>query len=114
MHRDTYLNIVLTLIAVLLTADLWVRIAERPMVAGMAVAQSRSQANRLAPRKTPAQKGVSAIGTEAIDQRAEMIILLQEIGEQFSGLRGLLESGNAKIQVSNPQENPRDRVRFSR
>ena len=69
MRRDTYLNIVLTLIAVLLTADLWVRIAERPLVADTAVAQSRSQANRLAPRKTPPQKGVSAIGTEAIDQR---------------------------------------------
>ena len=114
MRRDTYLNLVLTLIAVLLTADLWVRIADRPLVAETAIAQSRSQANRLGLRKPPPQKGVSAIGTEAIDQRAEMIVLLNGIREQFSGLRGLLESGGIKVQLSEPAENARDRVRFSR
>ena len=112
MRRDTYLNIVLTLIAVLLTADLWVRIADRPFVAETAVAQSRSQANRLGPRKNPPQKGVSAIGTEAIDQRAEMISALNGIREQFNGLRGLLESGGIKVQLSEPSEDARDRVRF--
>lgn len=114
MRRDTYLNIVLTLIAVLLTADLWVRIADRPLVAEPAVAQSRSQANRLGPRKNPPQKGVSAIGTEAIDQRAEMISALNGIREQFNGLRGLLESGGIKVQLSEPSEDARDRVRFPR
>ena len=59
------------------------------------VAQSRSQANRLSLETS--LKGVSAIGTEAIDQRAEMISALNGIREQFNGLRGLLESGGIKV-----------------
>jgi hypothetical protein len=43
-----------------------------------------------------------------------MIVLLNGIREQFSGLRGLLESGGIKVQLSEPAENARDRVRFSR
>jgi len=104
MRKDTYLNVVLTVIAVLLTVDVWTRIAERPVPGEFAVAQSRSQPNRMAPRKTISQKGVSAIGTEAIDQRAQMIEMLAGIREQVGGLRGLLEGGGIKVQVSEKAE----------
>ncbi|MEE2907104.1 MAG: hypothetical protein VX527_04645 [Planctomycetota bacterium] len=110
MRKDTYLNVVLTVIAVLLTVDVWTRIAEQPLPSDIAMAQSRSQPNRKAPRKDIAQKGVSSIGTEAIDQRARMIALLGEIGEQVGGLRGLLEGGGIKVQVSETADSSRSKA----
>jgi len=110
MRKDTYLNLVLAVIAVLLTVDVWTRIAEQPMPGDFAIAQSRSQPNRMSPRKNISQKGVSAIGTEAIDQRAKMIEMLAGIREQVGALRGLLEGGGIKVQVSDPAENSRGRA----
>ena len=110
MRKDTYLNVVLTVIAVLLTVDVWTRISEHPLPVDQAMAQSRSQPNRMAPRKTISQKGVSAIGTEAIGQRAEMIEVLTGIREQLGALRGLLEGGGIKVQVSEKAESSRGRA----
>ena len=114
MSKDTYLNIVLTVIAVLLTVDVWTRVAEQPLPGEIALAQSRSQPNRMAPRKTIVQKGVSAIGTEAIDQRTQMIELLAGIREQVGGLRGLLESGGIKVQVSDKAADGRGKATIRR
>ena len=102
MRRDTYLNVVLTIIAILLTVDVWTRVAERPLFDGVATAQSRSQPNRLRGRKTPPQTGVSALGSESVEQRALMIRELAQIREQFSSLRGLLESGAITVTLSEP------------
>ncbi|MCH2132441.1 MAG: hypothetical protein MK116_01700 [Phycisphaerales bacterium] len=99
MRKDTYLNVVLTVIAVLLTVDVWTRVAQQPFPGETAVAQSRSQPNRAGGR-TPAPTGVSAIGREAIQQRDKMIQQLTQIREQFVALRGLLESGGIAVKVS--------------
>tara|TARA_Y100000589_G_scaffold265339_2_gene256326 strand:- start:896 stop:1255 length:360 start_codon:yes stop_codon:yes gene_type:complete len=100
MRKDTYLNVVLTIIAVLLTVDVWTRVAERPVASETVMAQSRSQPNRRGTNRTPVQKGVSAIGGESIQQRALMIQELGKIREQFTALRGLLESGGIKVSVT--------------
>ena len=100
MRKDTYLNIILSVIAVLLTVDLWTRLVERPVFDGVAVAQSRSQPNRFRGKKTPPQTGVSALGNESVEQRAMMIKELGQIREQFSGLRGLLESGALTVTLA--------------
>jgi len=105
--KDTYLNIVLTVIAVLLTVDVWTRIADKSLASDSVMAQSRSQPNRRGGGKTAPQKGVSAIGTEAVDQRALMIKELGQIREQFAGLRALLESGQIKVSVADEDSNTR-------
>ena len=100
IRKDTYLNVVLTIIAVLLTVDVWTRVAEQPIASDAVMAQSRSQPNRRGTTRTPAQKGVSAIGGESVQQRALMIQELGKIREQFTALRGLLESGGIKVSVA--------------
>jgi hypothetical protein len=114
VRKDIYLNVVLTILAVLLSVDLWTRIAEQPFPDQALMAQSRSSADRKANRTKPVQRGVSSIGTESIGQRARMIELLGQIHEQFGGLKGLLESGGIKVQVAeaadtSKKSNPRRR-----
>jgi hypothetical protein len=100
IRKDTYLNVVLTVIAMLLTVDVWTRVAERPIASETVMAQSRSQPNRRGNTRAPSQKGVSAIGGESVQQRATMIQELGKIREQFTALRGLLESGGIKVSVA--------------
>lgn len=112
MRKDTYLNVVLTVIAVLLTVDVWTRVAERPIASDSVMAQSRSQPNRRGTTRTPEPKGVSAIGGESIQQRALMIEELTKIREQFAAVRGLLESGGIKVSVAD--DSSKDRGASSR
>ena len=107
MRKDTYLNVVLTVIAVLLSVDLWSRVAQHPFPSETAMAQSRSHPNRRSVSHPLSQTGVSALGTEAVDQRGKIIKQLEQIREQFSGLRGLLESGAITVKVSDGADKER-------
>ncbi|MDP7029528.1 MAG: hypothetical protein QF733_04825 [Phycisphaerales bacterium] len=82
MNRDTYISIMLTLTACLLTADLWARaVAGPPLLATPAAAQGSS---------TP--RGVGSTAARAFEQRREMVSLLKDIKVELKGVRADLKA----------------------
>ncbi len=98
MHRDTPLKLLLTLTTCLLTADLWTRLVDRPVLADTAQAQSRST-NRGA-RNQPL-KGVGSSQSDAVAQRKEMVTLLKQLNAEIVGLRTDLKATTIKVEVTN-------------
>lgn len=92
MRRETYLNVILTINAVLLAVVLWVQVAERPLLAETALAQP----SRI---KIP----------NANDQRFQMINELKNMSKSLEVTRKLLESGKIKVEVTNLDQKRSDR-----
>lgn len=97
-----YLNVILTVNAVLLTALVWTQVAERPVLS--------SEAQALNP---PPNKPVFLVDP---GQQQEVIIeLLGEIRDEVAGTQDLLRSGDIKVRTIDPKanvtRNPRPRIR---
>lgn len=83
MKRISYRDSILSIIAVLLAANVWVQISSGPAFSHEALAQD--------PRGIP----------NAGYQRKEMIDGIREIGRRVDGLAKVIESGKLKVEVSN-------------
>jgi hypothetical protein len=87
MRQGKYLNIILTINAVLLTVLIWTQVADQPLFSGSAQAQAQ--------RDAPLNAGA---------QRQKMIELLTEMKREAEKTRKLLESGNTNVKVTNLHE----------
>ena len=96
MRKDTYLNIILTVNAILLATMLWVQVADNPILAENATAQSRSK-----PRKSTANRGKPFVFPNDADQRQKQIDEMIKIGKSIEATRKLIESGNLRVEVTN-------------
>ena len=90
MNRETYLSMMLTVVAVLLTVDLGVRLAADPP---SVVASAQAQTVPKAP-----QRGAGS----ANEQRRAMISLLEQLTTEVKGLRSELKKGSIKVSVKEP------------
>lgn len=88
MRRDTYLNIILTVNAILLATMLWVQVADQPLLAENAVAQRRTK-----PKKP-------FVPNDA-EQRQKLIVEMQKMGKSMEATRKLIESGKLRVEVTN-------------
>ncbi len=86
MKRFSYRDSILSIIAILLAANIWVQVSDGPSVNREAIAQD--------PRGIP----------NAGYQRKEMIDGLREIGRRVDGMARLIESGKMKVEVANFKE----------
>lgn len=85
-NRPTYLNGILTVTAVLLGANLWVNVADRPVFSQEVHAQD--------PRGIP----------NAAQQRKDMIDILREMSRKMDATNKALESGKMKVEIANVAE----------
>lgn len=86
MRQSTYLNVILTVNACLLTGILWTHVAGQPALASAALAQS-----------SPPGLGIP----NAADQRQRIIEALREIKGSVEATRRVMESGKLKVEISN-------------
>ncbi|MCH2143031.1 MAG: hypothetical protein MK077_08560 [Phycisphaerales bacterium] len=94
MNRETYLSMMLTVVAVLLTVDLGVRLAADPP---SVVASAQAQTVPKAP-----QRGAGSAAALANEQRRAMISLLEQLTTEVKGLRSELKKGSIKVSVKEP------------
>jgi hypothetical protein len=87
MRQGTYLNVILTVNALLLSALVWTQLADRPMLAEPVQAQQ--------PRDAPLNAGA---------QRHRMIELLNEVKRESERTRKVIESGDVRVKVTNLNE----------
>ena len=92
MRQSTYMNVILTVIAVLLSSLLWMQVAAKPLFAQGAEAQSTTR------------KAQSSPLSNAAADRAKMIAVLERMQKAVTSSQKLLESGKVKVQVSNLSE----------
>jgi hypothetical protein len=92
MRQGTYLNVILTVNAVLLAGALWTQIAGGPVLTQSASAQS--------PGGRDSGKGIPDAGA----QREKMIEALRDLKASVDASRKLLESGKLRVQVTNLDE----------
>ncbi len=105
MRKDTYLNIILTVNAMLLATMLWVQVADNPILAENAIAQRRSN-----PRQSTANRGKKPfVFPNDADQRQKQIDEMIKIGKSIEATRKLIESGNLRVEVTNLGEIKIDR-----
>jgi hypothetical protein len=86
MRQGTYLNVILTVNAVLLGGIVWTQIAGRPVLEQTATAQ---------------------VGTgvpNAADQRQKMIEALRDMKTSIDANTKLMQSGKLKVEVTNLNE----------
>lgn len=86
MRQSTYLNVILTVVAVLLGGVLWVQIADKPLLAASADADGRNDKVTM---------------TNAGAQRAKMIASIDKMHQAVVAQQKFLESGKAKVRVTN-------------
>jgi hypothetical protein len=86
MRQGTYLNVILTVNAALLTGVLWTQVAERPALSSAALAQSAPRADGI---------------PNAAAQRQKMIEALRDLKASMDANTRLLESGKLKVEVTN-------------
>jgi len=98
MWQGKYLNVILTVNAVLLAGLLWTQVAEQPVLAETAVAQSRSK-----PSADGKYKG-SYYKPNAAQQRADQMKILEAIQKSVEAQTKLLSSGKVKVEVMNLDE----------
>jgi hypothetical protein len=97
MRQATYLNVILTVNAVLLAAVMWTQVSVQSL--------------------SPAAHAQSGQGTpgggvpNAADQRQRMIESLREIHSSVEATRRLVESGRVKVEVTNIDRLRDDRPR---
>lgn len=93
MRGLRYLNVMLTLIAVLLTLQLWTAwVAPPTMLTGSAMAAPTSRAKS---RSAKEPGGIPDAGA----QRAETIRLLRQSNQNTEALIGLFRTGEARVRV---------------
>jgi hypothetical protein len=88
MRQTTYLNVILTVNAVLLAGVLWTQLASRPLLAQSAEAQVAVAAG------TP---GIPNAG----GQRDQMIRQLDRVNRNIESVARLVEAGRVKVEVTN-------------
>lgn len=91
MRQRNYLNVILTVNAVLLAGLLWTQVADTPLLANSAVAQNRKQF-----------AGVPTI-PNAAKQRDAIAQGLRELKSSVEGVKRSLDAG-VKVQVTNFDE----------
>jgi hypothetical protein len=96
MRQGTYLNVILTVNAVLLSAVLWTHMAGTSLFTTQAQAQSPGAPN----------PGVGI--PNSADQRNRMIESLRDIQGSMDSMRKFLESGKVKVEVTNL-----DKIKFT-
>jgi hypothetical protein len=85
MRQGKYLNVILTANAVLLAGLLWTQVAQRPLLAGDAVAQS------------PGVPGIP----NAAEQRQKMIEAMRDIKASVDATKQAIQGGKIKVEVTN-------------
>lgn len=85
MRQGIYLNVILTVNAVLLSALLWTQLANRPLLAHPAAAQ----------------QSVGEGIPNAAAQRQRQLEVMRDIKVSVDATRKLLESGKVKVEVTN-------------
>ena len=98
MRQGTYLNVILTVNAVLLAGLLWTQVVDRPVLAETAVAQSRSKPN---PNK---DYSGTYYKPNAAEQRKQQIEALNKLNESIQAQTMMLSSSKAKVEVMNLDE----------
>jgi hypothetical protein len=93
MRQQKYLNVILTVNAILLAGLLWTQVADRPVLSDEATAQSRTQ---------PRQPGVGI--PNAAQQRMEMVDGIEDLKKAMAAQYRLLKSGELTVRVSNLDE----------
>ena len=91
MRRRNYLNVILTINAALLAGLVWVQVADRPLLAGEASAQSRTR---------PPQGEPPIVPPNAASQRHEMVGELKKLGQSLEAIKRQLDAG-IKVEVTN-------------
>ena len=86
MKRDQYLNVILTINALLLATLIWVQVAERPVLAESATAQDSRN-----PIKVP----------NAANQRKQIADEVKTLTKTLEETRKMLESTTLKVEVTN-------------
>ena len=104
MRKDTYLNIILTVNAILLATMLWVQVADNPILSEDATAQTRSK-----PRGSSRGSNKPFVFPNDADQRQKQIEEMIKIGKSIEATRKLIESGNIRVEVTNLGEIKIDR-----
>lgn len=89
MRQSTYLNGILTVNAVLLAGLLWTQVAEQPLLAQSAVAQTEGSNIRI---------------PNAASQRKQMIDALLDVRHSVDATRRSIEAGKFEVRVSNLDE----------
>ena len=87
MRQGTYLNVILTVNAVLLGGLLWTHVASSPILEQSATAQVGAKDGAGVPN--------------AADQRQKMIEALRDIKASVDSTKKLVESGKLKVEVTN-------------
>src|SRR2546422_10831601 len=90
MRQGTYLNVILTVNAALLTGILWGQCASHAVFSSQAAAQSSGTTG--AP---------SLIPINAADQRQKQIEELRDVKGSIDALKKSIESGKVKVEVTN-------------
>jgi hypothetical protein len=93
MRQQKYLNVILTINAILLACLLWTQVADRPVLSDEATAQSRSQ-SRLPGVGIP----------NAAQQRMDMVEGIEDLKKAMAAQYRFLKSGELTVQVSNLDE----------
>lgn len=86
VRQGTYLNAILTVNAVLLSALIWTQLAPRPVMAEAATAQVNTR-----------RGGIPNAG----EQRQKLIVAMKDVKASVDSARKLLESGKLKVEVTN-------------
>jgi hypothetical protein len=86
MRQGTYLNVILTVNAVLLAGVVWAHVAGTPVLSSTAIAQSAG--------------GGTGI-PNAADQRQKQIEAIRDLKASVDATNKLLTSGKLKVEVSN-------------
>lgn len=91
MRQQKYMNVMLTVNAILLAALVWTQVADQPLLAGTAEAQVRT--DPVEPRFP-----------NAAQQRAEMTRALKALTSAVDAQTAYMKSGAMKVEVTNLSE----------
>jgi hypothetical protein len=89
MRQGTYLNVILTVNAALLSVLAWTQLAGRPLLADDAAAQAGASA------------GDKGSMINAAEQRQRMIEALTDLKKAVEATRTTVESGRLRVEVTN-------------
>lgn len=91
MRRNSYLNVILTVNALLLAGLVWVQVADEPLMANTATAQVRSKPTEI---KVP----------NAAAQRQAIVDELKKTNQSLEALKRTIESGGLQVEVANAEQ----------